>query len=91
MMVAVSREPVLERENQLAALHSYAGQARSGQGRMVLVCGEAGIGKSTLVERFTAELAEPTWWGACDGLSTPRPLGPLADVAEQAGGALPED
>jgi len=90
MMVAVSREPVLERENQLAALHSYAGQARSGQGRMVLVCGEAGIGKSTLVERFTAELAEPTWWGACDGLSTPRPLGPLADVAEQAGGALAE-
>ena len=88
MMVAVSRGPVVERESQLAALRSYAEQARSGQGRIVLVCGEAGVGKSTLLERFTTQLGEPTWWGACDGLSTPRPLGPLADIAGQAGGAL---
>src|SRR4051794_9320215 len=90
MMGGVSQGPVVERESQLAALHSYAEQTRSGQGRMVLVCGEAGIGKSTLVERFTTELGEPTWWGACDGLSTPRPLGPLADIARQAGGTLAE-
>ena len=27
-------------------------------------------------------------WGACDALFTPRPLGPLADIAEAAGGEL---
>ena len=27
-------------------------------------------------------------WGACDPLITPRPLGPLRDVARQVGGAL---
>jgi hypothetical protein len=29
-------------------------------------------------------------WGACDGLFTPRPLGPLYDLADQFGGELLE-
>jgi len=37
---------LLERELQLAALHDYAADARRGDGRLVLVSGEAGIGKS---------------------------------------------
>ena len=80
---------VLERESQLAALRSYAEEARGGDGRMALISGEAGIGKSTLVEELQATLPDATWWwGACDGLSTPRALGPLTDIAAQAGGAL---
>jgi DNA-binding CsgD family transcriptional regulator len=80
---------VLERESQLAALRSYAEEARGGDGRMALISGEAGIGKSTLVEELEATLPDATWWwGACDGLSTPRALGPLTDIAAQAGGAL---
>ncbi len=80
---------VLERESQLAALLGYAEDARQGDGRLVLVSGEAGIGKSTLVERLEATLPDATWWwAACDGLSTPRPLGPLGDIAAQAGGRL---
>jgi predicted ATPase len=56
---------------------------------MVLVGGEAGIGKSTLVEELEGTLPSGTWWwGACDGLSTPRALGPLSDIAVQAGGEL---
>ena len=82
---------VLERESQLAALLGYAEDARQGDGRLVLVSGEAGIGKSTLVERLEATLPDATWWwAACDGLSTPRPLGPLGDIAAQAGGRLRE-
>lgn len=80
---------VLERDSQLAALRSYAEEARGGDGRMALISGEAGIGKSTLIEELEATLPDATWWwGACDGLSTPRALGPLTDIAAQAGGAL---
>ena len=68
------------------AILSYAEEARLGSGRMVAVSGEAGIGKSTLVERLATTVpAARWWWGACDGLSTPRPLGPLIDVAAQVG------
>ena len=43
---------LLEREAQLAALADYAREASSGTGRLVLVAGEAGIGKSALVEQL---------------------------------------
>jgi DNA-binding CsgD family transcriptional regulator/tetratricopeptide (TPR) repeat protein len=80
---------LLERELQLAALTEYAGEARRGEGRLVLVSGEAGVGKSALLEEFEHRKPDAAWaWGACDGLFTPRPLGPLLDIAGQLGGAL---
>ena len=58
---------------------------------MVLIAGESGIGKTALIEAFQAQLLGARWlWGACDGLLTPRPLGPLFDIAAQAGGRLAE-
>ena len=82
---------LLEREAQLAALASYAGEARKAQGRLVLVAGEAGVGKSALVEQLQRNLPGASWyWGACDGLFTPRPLGPLFDIAAKLGGELLE-
>jgi DNA-binding CsgD family transcriptional regulator/tetratricopeptide (TPR) repeat protein len=82
---------LLEREAQLAALAGYAGEARKAQGRLVLVAGEAGVGKSALVEQFQRDLPGHSWcWGACDGLFTPRPLGPLFDIAAKLGGELLE-
>ena len=81
----------LEREVPLASLTEYAGQARGGEGRLVLIGGEAGAGKSALVERFERDLPEARWsWGRCDGLFIPRPLGPLFDLADQLGGGLLE-
>ena len=78
---------LLEREESLGSLATYAREARRGDGRLVLVAGEAGVGKSALVERFQSELPGARWsWGACDGLFTPRPLGPLFDLAAQLGG-----
>jgi DNA-binding CsgD family transcriptional regulator/tetratricopeptide (TPR) repeat protein len=80
---------LLEREPQLAALDEYAAEARHGEGRLVLVSGEAGVGKSALLEECERRQPGAAWsWGACDGLFTPRPLGPLLDIAAQLGGVL---
>lgn len=74
---------LLERADQLAALTGLLDDAVAGDGRFVLVHGEAGVGKSALARAFSASVGERArvLWGACDPLSSPRPLGPLADVA----------
>jgi predicted ATPase len=47
---------LLERSSFLGALAGYAAEARHGSGRLVLVSGEWGIGKTALVEAFQAQL-----------------------------------
>jgi DNA-binding CsgD family transcriptional regulator/tetratricopeptide (TPR) repeat protein len=80
---------LLERDVPLALLADYADQARQGEGRVVLVAGEAGVGKSALLEQFAVGLTDARWcWGGCDGLFTPRPLGAFLDIAGQLGGPL---
>ncbi len=60
-------------------------------GVLVLLAGEAGGGKTALLRRFTDEFAsERVLWGACDPLFTPRPLGPVIDIAQIIGGGLAE-
>ena len=83
------RVTLLERKTALDALAEIAEQARSGEGRLVLVEGEAGVGKSALLEQFTHDLPDSRLLsGACDGMFTPRPLGPLFDIAQQVHGRL---
>lgn len=54
------------RERELGTLISALGEARQGIGQFVLVSGEAGIGKSTLVQRFSALATDATiLWGSC--------------------------
>jgi predicted ATPase len=81
---------LLERDAALTDLHAALDHAIRGEGHVALVSGEAGVGKTSLVERFARErrASMRVLWGACDALSTPRPLGPLYDIAAQAGGAL---
>jgi DNA-binding CsgD family transcriptional regulator len=80
---------LLERSAFLDTLSGYAGEARGGNGRLVLVSGESGIGKTAMLEAFQAQCQGARWlWGGCDALLTPRPLGPLFDIAAQAGGRL---
>jgi DNA-binding CsgD family transcriptional regulator/tetratricopeptide (TPR) repeat protein len=87
--VAVANE-LLERDAQIAVLDDAFVEARAGKGRLVFVSGEAGIGKSALVGGFCARIPESTLvlLGACDGLRTPRPLGPFADIGLGVGGPL---
>jgi DNA-binding CsgD family transcriptional regulator/tetratricopeptide (TPR) repeat protein len=82
---------LLERESHLAALNAALAEAiAGGTGRIVLVGGEAGIGKTALVERLTETQRGKAriLWGACDALFTPRPFGPLHDIAAQTRGEL---
>ena len=80
---------LLERESSLASLAEYAREARRGEGRLVLVAGEAGVGKVGAGGAVGLYVPDARWsWGACDGLFTPRPLGPLFDLADQLGGEL---
>ena len=80
---------LLERERCLADLSEWLRGAAERGGCIALVAGEAGIGKTTLVQEFSRQQSEiRVLWGACDALFTPRPLAPLHDIARQAKGAL---
>ena len=85
-----ARGVLLERDELLTALDAALSNAAAGEGRLVLVAGEAGVGKTALARAFGARVdgAARVFWGACDALVTPRPLGPFVDVAEELGGEL---
>jgi predicted ATPase len=93
---ALPRESIpmelLEREAALVSLNGWLEECRRGRGHVVLVTGEAGAGKTALTQVFCKSVpssARPLI-GACDPIGTPRPLGPLIDIASQLGGALCE-
>src|SRR6185312_6201940 len=81
---------LLERAAELGALdEALAGVRASGHGRLVLLAGEAGIGKTALLRAFCAAHDDvATFRGGCDPLFTPRPLAPFIDLADAAGGRL---
>lgn len=77
---------LLEREKTLEKMRAALSKARQGTGRTLLLSGEAGIGKTTLVNHFVQEQQVGSCrvlWGACESLFTPRTLGPLFDFAAQ--------
>ena len=74
---------LVEREPALHTLKSLLDGART-QGHVVLVAGEAGIGKTSVLRAAAAAhraAGGEVWWGACDALETPLPLAPLLDMA----------
>jgi DNA-binding CsgD family transcriptional regulator len=82
---------LLERGAELSTLAGRLDAVeRSARGQVLLVRGEAGVGKTTLLRRFCEERGRSArvLWGACDPLFTPSPLGPLLMVAEEFGGEL---
>lgn len=81
---------LLERESALDALRRALTGAAAGQGSLALVSGEPGIGKTALLDAFTAMARIDTrvLVGVCDDLDTPRPLGPLREIIADADGLL---
>jgi DNA-binding CsgD family transcriptional regulator/tetratricopeptide (TPR) repeat protein len=89
----VAGRELLERESQLAELSERLGSVIGRhRGGVVLISGEAGIGKTALISRFVALQGKTVavLRGACDALFTPRPLGPFYDIAPAAGRELEE-
>jgi DNA-binding CsgD family transcriptional regulator len=80
---------LLERSSLLDELSAMLA-ATVTAGRVVLVAGEAGIGKSALVKQFAERHTADARFlvGGCDPLLTPRALGPLHDLGRQVGGPL---
>ena len=81
---------ILERDAELSVLADAVQAAAEGSGSVVLVSGEAGIGKSSLVDAVRAQLpAEGRMFvGYCDDLATPRTLGPFRDLVGMVGAEL---
>jgi DNA-binding CsgD family transcriptional regulator/tetratricopeptide (TPR) repeat protein len=75
---------LIERADELRALNSALRGAMEGHGRIVILSGEAGIGKTALLREFAsnAPARAKFCWGGCEALFTPRPLGPLQDMAQ---------
>ncbi|HKQ16938.1 MAG TPA: AAA family ATPase, partial [Solirubrobacterales bacterium] len=86
MAAAIATDLLLERESLLGSLAESFDAAQRGLGRLALVSGEAGAGKTSLVRRFCEQLPGGTTVlsGACDPLVTPRPLGPFLEIGEQS-------
>src|SRR5262245_40449077 len=74
---------LIERDESLALLLGAARNAAAGRGSTVILGGEAGIGKTTLLREFEQRNGGKlrVLWGGCEALFTPRPLGPLQDMA----------
>jgi class 3 adenylate cyclase/predicted ATPase len=78
--------PFVGREEELGLLARRWQRALAGEGQLVLIVGEPGIGKSRLVEEFRTKLAETshTWavWSALQLLQN-TPLHPIAEWGRQ--------
>ncbi len=84
-MVTISRQPasIFGREREQVRLRELLDQAIAGQGSLVLVSGEAGIGKTTLVNDLARKANADdilVLSGGCYDLTTTPPYGPWAEV-----------
>jgi predicted ATPase len=78
---------ILERERELAELAAVVRESAGGHGYVVLVSGEAGICKSSLVDAARSLLPADgrILVGHCDDLATARVLGPFRDLIGSVG------
>lgn len=91
---AADLTPLVGRDQELGLLEDRFAQVCEGWGQVVLISGEAGIGKSRLVQAFRERLAErPHTWLECRAspYTQDSALYPVIDLLRQALGFRPED
>ncbi|MFC5178226.1 ATP-binding protein [Nocardioides taihuensis] len=77
---------LLERDREVSVLDATLAAAAGGEGGGVAVAGDSGTGKSSVVDAAVSARDDlRVLRGACDPLSTPRPLGPFRDLAGLVG------
>ncbi|MBE7171685.1 MAG: AAA family ATPase [Williamsia sp.] len=76
---------LLERAQFLQTLRNGFQKALLREGHSFFIAGEAGIGKSSLIKAFRQAVEDScqVYEALCDSLFTPRPLGPVYDLAVQ--------
>ncbi len=76
---------LIERAGYLSTLQSQLKKTVDGEGHCFFICGEAGLGKTSLVNLFCREHESDCkiYRGTCDALFAPRPMAPLYDIAWQ--------
>jgi class 3 adenylate cyclase len=82
--------PLVGRDEEIAMLMRRWERARQGDGQLVLIVGEPGLGKSRLIEEFQIRLKEtPHTWSewSCSQLLQNTPLHPIAEWGRQRFGA----
>ncbi|WP_432947789.1 ATP-binding protein [Kribbella sp. CA-253562] len=81
---------LLERDEHISLLVRAMSAAAGGAGSVVLVTGEAGVGKSSLVEAFLNQLPSHVrvLRGTCDDLLAPPSLGPFREAVSGTDGPL---
>jgi DNA-binding CsgD family transcriptional regulator len=82
---------LIERAGFLASLRTKFEGIEEGEGHCIMVSGEAGIGKTSLIRAFCKEGGSRVYQGTCDALFTPRPLAPLYDIVWQIRDDIWED
>src|SRR6516162_3340675 len=83
--------PLVGREEEIAMLMRRWERARQGDGQLVLIVGEPGLGKSRLIVEFHSRLRDTphTWieW-SCSQLLQNTPLHPIAETGRQRFGGV---
>ncbi len=77
------RPPLVGRERELAQLAEAWQRAAAGQGGLLLVSGEAGVGKTRLVERLAESVrwrGSRVLWGRCYAYERSLPYQPLSEA-----------
>ncbi|HEY5968743.1 MAG TPA: AAA family ATPase [Chitinophagaceae bacterium] len=76
---------LIEREGFLRSLETMFQSVAEGEGHCILLSGEAGIGKTSLIKTFYKVKKDnyKIYQGTCDALFIPRPLAPIYDIIWQ--------
>ena len=78
---------LVERDEVLKTLQALLASSATSSGQVAVVSGEAGLGKTSLLETFASGVDQGVTvaWGRCDDLFTPRQLGAFNDIAGSLG------